>query len=221
MAKEKSSDKLPSAFSLFQPSMEAVKRNLPAFLWLYIAPTAYFMLVSLFGPKDPLDASGNPVGWSTAAIVLFLIGIVVSIIIWPATIYLELHSAQGKKLDVLTAIKSSLRYFWRLLGLSIVVGLITVVGFLLLIVPGVFMIRRYFLSAYYLVDKNLSIGEAMKMSAEQSKPFSKAIWAVIGVMVLLSLTGIVPIVGWIFSAVLTVLYSCAPAFRYLEVKAGL
>src|SRR6185295_10606488 len=106
----------------------------------------------------------------------------------------------------------------RLLGLGIVVGLMLIGGFLLLVIPGLIVLRRYYLSPYYLVDKDLTIGEAMKQSAADSKPNSQAIWAVIGVSVLLSLTGVVPLIGGILSFVLVSLYSVAAPLRYREIK---
>jgi len=89
---------------------------------------------------------------------------------------------------------------------------------LLLIVPGVIAIRRYFLAPYLMLDKDLSIREAMKQSAALSKPYSGSIWGIIGVIVLLSLPSIIPVIGWAVSFVLMLLYSVAPALRYQELK---
>src|SRR6185436_11176005 len=87
----------------------------------------------------------------------------------------------------------------RLIGLGIIVGLMLLGGFLLFIIPGLIVLRRYYLSPYYLVDKDLTIGEAMKQSAADSKKYSQYIWSVIGVSVLLSFTGIIPLIGVLLS----------------------
>jgi uncharacterized membrane protein len=100
--------------------------------------------------------------------------------------------------------------------MSLIIG----VGFLLLIVPGLFLLRRYILAPYFLVDKELSINEALNQSAAFSKKYSGAVWGLIGVTILISLLGIIPVLGGIASAILGIAYYCAPALRYKEVTTG-
>ena len=82
------------------------------------------------------------------------------------------------------------------------------------------MLKRYILAPYFLVDKNLGIMEAMNQSAEASKKYSSALWGLIGVTFLISLPGIIPVLGAIVSALLGIAYYCAPAVRYREVTTG-
>jgi hypothetical protein len=58
----------------------------------------------------------------------------------------------------------------------------------------------------------------MKQSAAATKPFSGAIWGIIGVYILLSLPGFIPLIGGLVSIALTTLYSVAPALRYYELS---
>ena len=102
--------------------------------------------------------------------------------------------------------------------MSVLIALMTIGGLILLIVPGLIVIRRYFLAPYVMVDQDTGILESMRRSAAMSKPHSGYIWSIIGVSVLLSLPGIIPFVGWAVSFVLAVLYSTAPALRYQELK---
>jgi uncharacterized membrane protein len=131
---------------------------------------------------------------------------------------LELRTANGKKPTLGELWLQTKKYGPRLFGLGFVVGLYVLLGFIMLIVPGLIFIRRYFLSAYVLMDQDVSISEAMKISAEMTKPYSGSIWGIIGVSILLSLTGVIPVIGWVISLVLSALYSVAPALRYYELK---
>jgi uncharacterized membrane protein len=106
----------------------------------------------------------------------------------------------------------------RLIGLYIVVFLVTLVGFVLLIVPGLIMIRRYYLAPYVMLDKNCGIREAMDRSAAISKPYSGYVWGIIGVAILIGLIGIIPLVGSLIAFVMGMFYSVAPALRYQELK---
>jgi hypothetical protein len=54
--------------------------------------------------------------------------------------------------------------FWRYLGASILYGLITVIGFILLIIPGLIISIRLQFFTYALVDKEMKIFEALQYS---------------------------------------------------------
>lgn len=69
-----------------------------------------------------------------------------------------------------------------------------------------------------MLEKKVSITEAMEQSAKMSKPHSGSIWGVIGVMFLIALTGIIPFIGWLISFILGMFYAVAPALRYQELK---
>ncbi|HVI60719.1 MAG TPA: hypothetical protein VM535_01040, partial [Candidatus Saccharimonadales bacterium] len=154
-------------------------------------------------------------------IVLLVIALFVFfMIVAPAMVFAQLKAAQGSKVDIDAAFQQGKKFLWRFWGLSIVVGLIILGGFILLIVPGFFMIKRYLLAPYYLVDKDLSIGEAMRASAEAGKKYSGAVWGVVGVNILISLASSIPFIGSLLGLVLNIAYYCAPAVRYEQVKAA-
>ncbi|HET9174512.1 MAG TPA: YciC family protein, partial [Candidatus Saccharimonadales bacterium] len=111
------------------------------------------------------------------------------------------------------------RYFLRLIGLYALIAILVVLGFLLLIVPGLIFIRRYFLAPYFLVDQDMSIHESMRESAAVSKDHAKSIWGIIGVYVIIALPTVIPLFGSILSAILQTFYSCAAALRYDELIA--
>ena len=184
----------------------------------------------MFAPKSE-DAGGsvnqstfnNISGVGIATIVGFgilitIITLVISLFIQVMTFLAELQVTEGKKPAIGELFNIAKKYWLRLFGLNIVIGLMFIGGLLLLIVPAVFVLRRYFLAPYYMLDKDLSIGEALKQSAADSKAASGPIWGIIGVSFLIALTGIVPIIGWAISFVLSMLYSAAPALRYREIR---
>jgi hypothetical protein len=202
------SDELPSAFSLFKPSMNAISVNLVTLIELVLVP---LLVVTL----------GRLIGHGGGAVISF-IGEIMALLLAPAAYLTQLQSAKGKTIDFTKAIKDSLHYFWRLVGLGIVLFVIIGVGFLLLIVPGVFLLRRYILSPYYLLDRDMKVFDAMKASATDSKTFSGAIWGLIGVdfllvivmLVLTAILGSLEIIG----LAIYYTYYCAPAIRYLQIK---
>jgi uncharacterized membrane protein len=89
---------------------------------------------------------------------------------------------------------------------------------ILLVIPGLIMIRRYFLAPYVMLDKKVGIREAMDQSAELSKINTGSVWGIIGVSFLIALVNVIPIIGGLASFSLGALYSVAPAMRYLQLK---
>ena len=89
-----------------------------------------------------------------------------------------------------------------------------------MIVPGLFILKRYYLAAYYLIDEDLDITEAMRRSAADSKRYSSAVWGILGAQLLFAACLIIPILGFIAALVLLAMYANAPAIRYLEFKAS-
>ncbi|MBP7767400.1 hypothetical protein KA068_02680 [Candidatus Saccharibacteria bacterium] len=128
-----------------------------------------------------------------------------------------LWSSQGKKFTTSELWSGGIKFLPRLLGLSVLVGIVVLLGFILFIIPGIFMIKRYYLSVYYLIDQDLSVTDAMSASAKVSKQ-PGAVWGLLGVTLLLSFTQVIPAIGGIVSFVLGAMYAAAPAIRYNQLK---
>lgn len=78
-----------------------------------------------------------------------------------------LKAKRGKKIEI-NDIFSALNKFWTLWGLALLIGLIclllsvTIIG----IIPMVFMLTWWMYANILIVDKNLSVSKAMKMSKD-------------------------------------------------------
>ena len=223
-----------SAFDLFGKSFEAVKRNINTFSVLWLLPLMSMLGSTLWERSNRSEQdqwaslgglfnfAGLPrsavVSMVSFGIILFIIMFVLTLFIQAMTYALQLEAANGKTPGFDFLWQQAKKYWFRLFGLSLVVGVLMILGFLLLIVPGLIVLRRYFLAPYILIDKDLSISQAMEESAKLTKPNSRAIWGVIGVSILLALPSIIPVVGPIIAFLLGAAYSVAPALRYEELK---
>jgi hypothetical protein len=228
---------LPSAFDLFTPSKEIVLKNIWIFGPLYAVPLIFYIHSWIWSPLPnqhvgwwhhgdsfspawpgaslPAYATFLLVGFS---ILWFVITAAVGTIAQIMAQAAQLEAAEDKPLDFQNLWQYVKVLGWRLLGLYIVIGLAVVIGLILLIVPGLIMIRRYYLAPYVMLDKKLGIREAMDRSAAISKANTGAVWGVLGVMFLIGLINIVPIIGGLASFAVGALYSVAPALRYQQLK---
>jgi hypothetical protein len=227
MSAKKESPMPISAFSLFEKSVEIVRRNILIFGLLYILP---FILSARSFTNEDAHHNGSGITWNSLWPSLddwLVISILIAVSLFAAIIFIFVQvmttvaQFEGTRVQIvkLSAVwAKSLKFFWRMIGLYILSILMILGGLILLIVPGVIMIRRLFLSPYVLLDKDVGIREAMRRSAKISKPYSSSVYAVIGVIILISLLGIIPFAGFVLSFVFGMLYSIAPALRYQEIK---
>jgi hypothetical protein len=221
--------KFVSAFDLFPKSLNLVKEHWQLFTLVNImsllsAVLAFGHSGASTGTSDAnsLSAITSPGALATIlgismgmAAVLVVIGAVLQVM----ELRLTLDVAQKVKTDTGKLWEFTRQYFFRLLGLGIVAGLLIVGGLILLIVPGVILITRYFFAPYVMIDENLGIMASLKRSTELSEGMWGPIWSVIGVTLLLALIpSFFGKVGDLVAALLAITYSVAPALRYLEVK---
>jgi len=223
MAKKKRNAKsdnkvLASSLSLFAPSMNAFMRNLPTFIILLALPFA----VTLNNLPNGMSDSNN-IAIDTSLILGIIFGVaiflVIYVILYALITKLQLEAAKGKVV--------SLRQLWastksRIVTfglLCIAIGALVTVGLIAFIIPGIIFFRRYVMAPYILLDNDdMTISEAMNKSAEMSKPYSGYIWGVIGLVIMLSFTTVIPFTGPMLSFVLTSIYGIALPLRYLEIK---
>jgi hypothetical protein len=110
--------------------------------------------------------------------------------------------------------------------LNLFIGGLLVIGFLLLIVPGIVLlilfIKRYYLANYYLIDRNLGIKEALLQSHHETAPIAGSIWGIIGVQATFALVagilGSISIIGAIPGVFIQLVCLYLPALRYREIK---
>lgn len=215
-----------SAFNLFKPSMAVLGINFVPIIAALGIPFALSLLSTMLGGGNAYDlqSGGQPSqSLSPLGIMLSAASVVLGIILTPALYIAQLEGSRNKKIEFGEAFRRGRPFILRVLGVSILQTLAIIAGLILLIVPGLFMLRRYLLAPLYTVDQNLGVLESMKRSAADSKVYSGSIWGLIGVWILISLPWLVPFIGWVAAAVLYFMYLCSSPIRYLQiesVKAG-
>jgi uncharacterized membrane protein len=231
------SNKLPGAFSLFGPSWQAFKVNWVILVFGVLVPivalllvVAFLQLVVHFVFSGVSATDGGFSLWSTTVSTVNIVSVIIGAgaILFAIPLasalyyYTKLASASGVKLRYWPSVRRSLHFFWRILGLTLLRFILVFCGLILLVVPGLIVLRRYMLAPYYLIDEDLGVFEAMRRSLKGSKTFSGALWGLIGVYVVVAvasiLLNIIPIVGWLFSIVLSLVTLCLAAVRYVQVR---
>lgn len=224
-----------SAFDLLGKSLEIVKNNWQMFTLVNIFGIIYAITDGLnWGDYDnnkinnpllssPSEISGAQLGSIIGGgLLILLIFAAINFFFIVMGIALQLKTAGGRKPDFNELFDDGKKYFFPMLGLIIVMAVVIIIGFILLIVPGVIALGRLAMAPFIMIDKKVGIEEALKQSNELGKKYFGKIWAVIGVTILISLvTGIIsgiPLLGPLVGAAIGIAYSVILALRYQQLQ---
>jgi len=115
--------------------------------WYFVGIAVVF--TALASPSFPV---GTILGaWLTAGLV---------------TITLSYYSKKTLPFETLF---TQIKYFANMLGAQVLISLIVIGGLILLVVPGIYWAIKYQFAGFFIVDKNMSITEALHASGEMTK----------------------------------------------------
>ena len=216
---------LTPSWDLLPPSIELVKRNIWSVLYLSFLPSL-FMTVGIIMVGSDFPGSHIRmiphviVGWAILAVALLWY-----VLAYPGYLYMQVEAAKGNSPEPLESFTIGVRRWLPLTATFIVQWILITIGLIALIVPGLILIRAYFLAQFFVVDQKLGPLSALSASQKASKPVSFWIWGIIGVGIVISLFGgvfgLIPYVGSVLSAAVGYIYSFAAALRYNEIVNGI
>lgn len=180
------------------------KKNLLFFIGIFIVVAVFSILSSSL--KNIVNPQKEPLVYFLLYIVLFVINLVIGIGV--TKIALEFVDGKKPKFTDLFYLRPAVNYFIA----SFIQGIITVIGFILLIIPGIIFSIRLSYVSYLIVDKNFGPIEAIKTSWKITKG---NIWNLFFFGILLGLINILGLLCLIIGLFVTVpLTMLATAFVY-------
>lgn len=146
-----------SKVSLLKEAWEIFKKNLNVILILIGVYFVYY--VAQYGSNYLFKNS-------FIATILSLVFLIVSLVIQLGAYNLMLKIVDGHKADIkdLYAYPNALNKVIRNIVAGLIVGVIVVGGLLLFIIPGIYLAVRLMFFTYYIIDKDASIVDSIKMS---------------------------------------------------------
>lgn len=111
------------------------------------------------------------------------------------------------------------RPFWAYLAAALLVGLMVVVGFILLIIPGLIALSMFAFTKYIVVDKKMGPIEAMKESLRITKGNRLEILFFLLLAVIINVIGMLPLMLGLLVTIPVTVLAFAHAYRMLEALA--
>lgn len=186
----------PGAFGAYKYSKAAVMTN----IWV---------LIGLWLTVAVISSVAQQISSSVGGIISALVEVVGT----TAGILVLLAGVRGQKLAYGDSISKALPYFFKMIGLWIVIFVVLLVSFLLLVIPFFFVLPRVSLAHYFLIDKNMGVMDAFKASWDTTKGSAGKVWGIIGATFLMALL-MITIIGIPFSIYFLIMYSGAYVVLY-------
>ena len=110
-----------------------------------------------------------------------IIAFLLSLLFGFGMIKLFLHFVHGKVVDIKDLRNHNwTRFMWWVLS-KLMAGILIALGFMLLIIPGIYVAARLYLYEYFVVDQDMTTIEAISASWEVTKGH---VWQIIGIWLL-------------------------------------
>lgn len=175
--------------------------------WFFVGVTAALSVFTII--VDSLTGGGHGAG----AMLGFLISLLASTVVTIAYARLALSTVAGKRVswEELWAPE----YYFPMLGASILQTVIILVGFILLIIPGIIASLLLCFTQISLVDKKLTPVEALKESYRLARPHLWQLFLLALSLVLFNLLGLLALVVGLLVTIPVSLIAVAHIYRTL------
>lgn len=174
------------------------------FLYLFI-PFIFWTIARYFQQSYPLISG-----------IFFVFYYILGLILSMGLIAIGLKYSAGQEAeikDLFTSGRNIVKYFFS----AILYSLIVMVGFLLLIIPGLIWMTKFVFFGWFVIDKGAGPIEALQLSSEATMGAKWDVFGLIVVTILLSFIGILSLgVGYLVAAPVSIL---ATAFAYRKLVA--
>jgi uncharacterized membrane protein len=165
--------------------------------------------------KNLMAGNGFPRDGYGLIILTSILGVPVFMIFNGGLYLYYLRLIRGEESDLSDAFSGVTRSFVPLLLLGLVMGTLIILGFVLCIIPGLYLSVSWYFAMALVVDKNMNFWEAMELSR---KAVSKHWFTMFALILVLGLVGAVGICGFCIGIFVTVpIASIALMYAYEDI----
>lgn len=220
---------LPPLFTLLHDAWKAFTERWSLYVSIMAAVAVVQIIFNFLTPRNENEIefyfTSNDASLFIPMLVVLAIMIVVGILIQSTLIYAVTHR-NDSDLSLATAFRGGLHWAGKYVLVSLLVGLSVVVGFVLLIIPGIIVAVWVAFAPYVLFKENTTVVGAVKRSRELTRGywwpiFGRIVGFFVMVMIVSGLVGVIQYLGPLVSTLLiTPISTLFVALLYEALAAG-
>jgi hypothetical protein len=202
---------------LVKPSWEGFKLNWTAFLLWVIS----LILAAVAGLAVLFSAGlvfGLKAGVVFALIMIIPVVVVLALYFGPAIYRITLAMARREQIMFTAAFSKDWRLGGRLMLTQMLAGLVTILGFIALVIPGLFCVAWFAAVPYVVMEEELWGMRAMSRSQELAGGRIVDIWGTISLGSVAGVLVFIPVIGWLGSIIASMVLQPVVAIRYYQLK---
>ncbi|KAB7699022.1 hypothetical protein GBN26_12280 [Plesiomonas shigelloides] len=165
-----------TAQTLLRDSANFIRNHLNTVLLLSLIVAVIVVLAEylMIGTPDSIELSQDQIMMQSMR-TQTLLNILTTPLFSVSLLSLVLLSSRGFQANTMTALKAGVPLYFSMLGLEVLSGLATFVGFLALILPGIYVAIRLSFAPCFLVSERLHMLDAMKASWAGATPWMRLV----------------------------------------------
>ncbi|HEY5267724.1 MAG TPA: hypothetical protein VII94_01155 [Candidatus Saccharimonadales bacterium] len=201
------SSEWPGAFGIYKISKAAITKNIGAFISAWVTIIVIWLIYSLSLNMNSLKKGGTH----------YLFGVVYEIlafIISSTVIFMTIESVKNKNTSFGQALTIVFPKTVNIVVVYVLVALLSILSFVLLIIPAFFVVPRIYMAIYFVLDKNMSPTAAIKASWTATDHHIGKVYGIIGVNLLILLP-VITIIGILATVYFGIMYYAATAVLYI------
>lgn len=177
----------------------------------------------LSGPMATMQIRDDGFEWYMLPLIFFgmMYGLFVAGPIGYSTDWVFLKAVRGERVEIRDMFAVFQRNYWNAVVANVVVKVIVGMGFVMLIVPGIIFACRLAFVPYLVVDKQMDVMEALRVSWNMTRGYGGQIF-IMGLMAFfIAIAGLICFVVGIFVSIMWIKASFAAMYYAVEQKDGI
>ena len=177
----------------------------------------------LSGPVSAIQIRDGGFEWYMVPLILFgmLYGIFVAGPISYGADWVFLKAVRGERVEIKDMFSVFQGNYWNAVVANVVVAVIVGMGFVMLIVPGIIFACRLAFVPYLVVDKQMDVMEALRVSWNMTRGYGGQIFLMGLMAFFIALGGLLLLIVGIFISIMWIKTSFAAMYYAVEQKDGI
>ena len=177
----------------------------------------------LSGPVSAIQIRDGGFEWYMVPLILFgmLYGIFVAGPISYGADWVFLKAVRGERVEIKDMFSVFQGNYWNAVVANVVVAVIVGMGFVMLIVPGIIFACRLAFVPYLVVDKQMDVMEALRVSWNMTRGYGGQIFLMGLMAFFIAIGGLLLLIVGIFISIMWIKTSFAAMYYAVEQKDGI